>query len=288
MSTAPRFAAPGTVDEAVDLLREEGALALSGGTSLALLLGQGLIEPNALVWLGRIPELRRVTDAGDHLRIGATVTLREVARHPAVRSALPALARAAGHVGNPRIRAVATVGGALAHADPRQDLPPALVALDATLVTRGPTGFRTLPIGDLATGWMETALHAGELITEVRVPIVAETRSVYLRYTPGSAADYPTVGAAAAVTRGEDRAVAAARLALAGVGPTVVDVLEAASLAGHGDPPPEAIAAVASAAASRAHPVGDRLGTAGYKRAMAAVWARRALAACLDRQAPVL
>ncbi|MGH9114550.1 MAG: FAD binding domain-containing protein [Acidimicrobiales bacterium] len=283
MTAAMEFAAPETVDEAVERLRDDAALALSGGTSLGLLLGQGLVEPSALVWLGRIRALRQVTDAGDHLRIGATVTLRELARHPVVRSSLPALASAAGHVGNPRIRAVATVGGALAHADPRQDLPPALVALQATVVTRGPEGSRTFQVGELATGWMDNVLDVGEVITEVRVPLVPGTRSVYLRYTPGSASDYPTVGAAAAVTRSDGWTLTSARVALGGVGPTVIDVPETAALAGHRDPPADAVASLATAASARARPVDDRLGTADYKRAMASVWARRALGACLDQ-----
>lgn len=107
----------------VTALQVEGAVAVGGGTSVGLLLGQWLIEPDALVWLGRIPELRSFTVTDQELVIGSAVTLREVSRHPAVRSSLTALAVAAAIVGNPRIRAVATLGGAMAHADPRQDVP---------------------------------------------------------------------------------------------------------------------------------------------------------------------
>jgi aerobic carbon-monoxide dehydrogenase medium subunit len=282
MAAEPAFVAPTTVQEALSAMRADGALAVGGGTSVGLLLGQSLIEPGVLVWLGRIPALRGITADRGQLSVGAAVTLRELSRHPAVRSSLTALADAAGIVGNPRIRAVATVGGAVAHADPRQDLPPVLVALEAAVEITGPGGTRTVAAADLATGPMQTVLLPGELITTVRIPLVPALRSVYLRFTPGSAADYPTVAAAAAASRDPDGTLASVTLALAAVGPTVLAVPEAAELAGQRAPSATAIAAVADAAARRALPAGSRLGSARYVRAMAAVWARRALTDCLS------
>jgi carbon-monoxide dehydrogenase medium subunit len=282
MAADPAFLAPATVRDALRALRADDALAVGGGTSVGLLLGQSLIEPGTLVWLGKIPALRGITVADGQLTAGAAVTLRELSRHPAVRSSLTALAAAAGIVGNPRIRAVATVGGALAHADPRQDLPPTLVALGATVEITGPDGTRTVPVAGLATGPLETVLRPGELITAVRVPLVPGLRSVYLRFTPDSAADYPSVAAAATATRDPGGTLASVTLALGAVGPTVLAVPEAAELAGMRAPSATAIAAVAYAAARRARPVTNRLGSADYVRAMAAVWARRALVACLS------
>jgi carbon-monoxide dehydrogenase medium subunit len=281
MTADPGFVAPATVSEALGILQTDGALVVAGGTSVGLLLGHGLIEPSVLVWLNRIPDLREITLDGTSLRVGAAVTLRELSRHPAVRSSLSALAEAAGKVGNPRVRAVATVGGALVHADPRQDLPPALAALGATAEIMAPEGARTVPVADLAVGLMETVLEPGELITSVRIPLVPGLRSVYMRFTPGSAADYPTVSAAASASRHPDGTLASVALSLAGVDRTVLTVPEAAGLAGQRTPSAASLAAVADAAAQRARPVGDRLGSVAYKRAMAAVWSRRALTACV-------
>ena len=183
MAADPAFLAPATVPDALRALRADDALAVGGGTSVGLLLGQSLIEPGSLVWLGKIPALRGITVTDGQLTAGAAVTLRELSGHPAVRSSLTALATAAGTVGNPRIRAVATVGGSLAHADPRQDLAPTLVALSAVVEITGPDGTRTVPVAGLATGPLETVLRPGELITAVRVPLVPWLRSVYLRCT---------------------------------------------------------------------------------------------------------
>lgn len=282
MTADPGFVSPATVPEALRALRTDGAVAVAGGTSIGLLLGQSLIEPSLLVWLGRIPGLHELMPGGESLRVGAAVTLRELSRHPTVRSALPALARAAGTVGNARVRSVATVGGALGHADPRQDLPPALAALGATAEITSLEGVRTVPVAQLATGLMETVVAADELITAVRIPLVPRQRSVYLRFTPGSVADYPTVAAAASASRNPDGTLASVALSLAGVGRTVLMVPEAGTLVGQRTPSADLLGAVADAAAKRAQPVADRLGSAAYKRAMAAVWARRALAACVE------
>ncbi len=274
--------APAGVPDALEALGAESSVVLAGGTSIGLLLGQALIEPSTLVWLGRIPSLREVAVEDDRIRIGATVTVRELARHPVVRSRLPAVATAAGSVGNPRIRAVATVGGALGHADPRQDLPPALAASGATVEIAGPGGTRRVDVARLATGLMETVVAPDELITGVDIPLPEAARGVYLRFTPASAADWPTVSAAAVSRRGPDGIVTDVSLALGGVGPTVLTVPEAGELKGSVAPSEEDIRAVADAAGRRCDPVADRLGSAAYKRAMAAVWARRALQACLE------
>lgn len=282
MAADASFVVPTTVEEAVAALGAPDAVAVAGGTSVGLLVGQGLLEPSSLVWLGRIAALRELRSEEDQLVIGAGITLRELAADPVVQVRLPALAAAAGVVGNSRVRAVATVGGALAHADPRQDLPPACLAHHAVVDIVGVSGRRTVRVEELATGFMSTTLREGEVVTAIRVPLDRDLRSVYLRYTPGSSDDYPTVGVAATASVVDD-AVVAATVAVGGAGPRAYSVPEAEHLIGH---PPAArgasAAAVADAAARRAEPIDDRLGSAAYKRAMVAVWVRRALAACLD------
>lgn len=261
---------------------------VAGGTSVGLLVGQRLIAPSVLVWLGRIPGLDeiRVRDGG-LLTIGASATLRALATSPVIAREVPALAAAAAAVGNIRVRAVATIGGALAHGDPRQDLPPVLLALDAHVTLDGPAGRRQVQVRDLFTGFLETVAAPDEVLTEVSIPLVAGRRSAYCRFTPASAADYPTVGVAATVTAGLDGSITAATVALGAAGPTAIRVPEAADAL---DALPRrtsteltaAIDAVAEAASSRADPTSDRQGSAAYKRAMVKVWTRRALAACLD------
>lgn len=238
--------APATVEEALTALQPEGSVAVAGGTQVVTLLKTGLLEPERLVWLGRIGELGRIETLEDGgLRIGAGVTLDRLAR-------LPLLASAAARIGNPRVRAMATLGGHLAHADPRQDLPPLLIALKASVTTSR----RSLPLEELYTGFMTTVLGDGELITHVDIP-PSRARAAYVRFTPASASDYPTVGVAAALTVAGGEVVGG-RLALG---------------AGAGRPKliPWPGLADAPAAAANAAEAG------GYECAMAALFTRRLL-----------
>jgi aerobic carbon-monoxide dehydrogenase medium subunit len=277
------FSAPVTLSEALaELAGGEDVIAMGGGTSVSLLLKNGLIEPGRIVWLARIPELRQLdVGPGGDVSIGATVTLREIARSGVIRREFPALAYAAGQVGNPRVRSVATLGGALAHSDARQDVPPILLALEARVRIAGPPGSREIPLAGFHTGFMETVLAEDELVTHVVLPAAGGRRAAYARFTPGSDDDYPTVSAAASIVRGDDMRVISAVLALGGVGPTPLLVPQAAGLTGI-VPGAAEIEAVAEAAEAAADPADDQRGSARYKKAMAREWAGRVLRACLD------
>lgn len=281
------FSAPLTLSAALGELAEgEDVIAMGGGTSVGLLLKNDLIFPRKIVWLARIAELRQLTGgpAGEVVA-GGTVTIRELARSAIVQRQFPALAYAAGRVGNPRVRAVATVGGALAHSDPRQDLPPILYALNALVRVEGPRGTRQLPVAEFHRGFMETVLAGDEIVTQVVIPPVPGRRAAYARFTPGSRDDYPTVSAAASIVRDGSGRVTSAVLALGGVGMTPLLVSGAASLAGT-LPGPAEVAAVAEMAGAAADPYPDHRGSVQYKKAMAREWAARVLRACLNPGGP--
>jgi carbon-monoxide dehydrogenase medium subunit len=281
----PYFVRPGSLEEALSELADPGAMALGGGTSVVMFLKNGMIQPDKLVFVGGLGALSGVTrgPAGD-IRLGGTTTLRDLARSPVVGEAAPALATAASQVGNPRVRAVATVGGALAHADPRQDLPPVLLALDASATVAGRGSERNVPLAEFFRGFMETAVREDELITEVVIPPAGQQRhSVYARFTPASEDDYPTVGVAVSVGVAPDGTVQTARVALGGVADTPILVPEANGLLAGGRPGDADVRAVAEAAEAACRPTSDRRGSTSYKKAMAVVWTRRAVLACLEQ-----
>lgn len=277
MTAEPRFLAPGTLAEALEAHAADDALALAGGTSLSVLLRSRLVEASTLVYLGRIPELARLQRDAGGLRLGAGCTYHQLARSGEVAAAAPELAAIAARIANPRVRSVATVGGALAHGDPRQDLPCALVALGATVRIASPSATRSLPVAELPRGLMDTALSPDELLVEVLVPERPGRRLAYERFTPTSDDDFPTVAAAASVVREGSGAIAHVALAVGASAPTVFTVPAAERLAGDGDPSPEEVAGVAEAAAAASRPVADRQGSVAYKREMVQVHARRAL-----------
>jgi carbon-monoxide dehydrogenase medium subunit len=275
------FVAPDTIADALGELGDEESIAVGGGTSVAMLLKSRLLDVRRLVYLGRVRELGGLAELPDgEIRVGATATIRELCRSPLIRSHLPVLATAANHIGNPRVRAVATVGGAVAHADPRQDLPPVLLALGARVAITSPAGQREVPLAGFLKGFMETDLAEGELITELLIPYDPGLRACYRRFTPGSADDFPAVSVAAAVAAGPDGTVRAARIVLGAVGSTAILAEDAATELKGRPLEPATIAAAAAAAAEAAQPWDDRHGSARYKQHMVEVWTRRALESC--------
>lgn len=263
---------PATQDEALELLRADGAIALGGGTATALLLKQHLIDPTRIVALNRVEGLRRIEPLPDGgLALGATLTLAEVSQV----TGYPSLASAAGNVGNVRVRAVATLGGCVAHGDPCQDVPPVLLTLGARVVTDR----RSIPIAEFYTDYMETALQPGEMILRIELPPLAPgSRSSYVKFTPRSLDDYATVGVACRLDLDGTGTCTGVAVAFAGVGQTAILTRGPAQALAGRRPDPGSIAAAAEAAASETEPMDDLRGSAAYKRAMARLWTERSLA----------
>ncbi|WP_158641405.1 FAD binding domain-containing protein [Amycolatopsis eburnea] len=276
MST--RFVSARSFEEAFEALAGEEALAVAGGVSVGLLANLGLVSAATLVSVSRIPELRGVRVENGGLVIGAAMTHGRLAADPVLRRERPEVAAMFGHIGNVRVRAWGTVGGNLALAEPAQDPPVLLAALDAEAGIVGTGGTRRVPVAELGDGPMSTVLAPDELIREVVVPLpVAGERCSYRKFLPKTADDYATVSAAVRV-RFDGGRIAAARVFCGAVGPVPVACEEAAALLvgrTHDElrEPDDVVAAVRDAVS----PVGDHRGSADYKREMAGVFVKRAL-----------
>jgi carbon-monoxide dehydrogenase medium subunit len=270
---------PSTVDEALDLLDRYGedARPMAGGTALVLLMEQRLVRPEHIISLGRIAELGRIETANGSLRIGAAVQHRTLENNPAARSTWPLLTETYHRVATVRIRNMATVGGGLAHADPNQDPPATLIALNARVGVASKRGRRELPIEDLFRGYYETALEPGEIITHVDIPQPARPpRTAYLKFLPRTADDYPTVAVAAAVDVVDGR-IQDARIALNAAGPTPLRARAAEDMLRNQSPTPELLRSAAATVPPITDPTSDHRGSANYKSRMAEVFTRRAL-----------
>jgi aerobic carbon-monoxide dehydrogenase medium subunit len=275
------FHTPATFDEALELLEEHGeeARPIAGGTALVILMRQRLVRPRVLVSLARVDELRGIERENGTVRIGAMATHREVETSAIVHAAAPLLADTLRHVATIRIRNIGTLGGNLAHADPSQDPPVALIAQGATVTLARRGGTRTLPVEDFFTDYYETVLEPGELLASVAVPeLPAGTGTSFLKFLPRSADDYATVAAAAAVRldatgqRCEEARVAVGSAAAVPVrARRVEDTLVGRAL-------DDAVLREAAAEVrDEVDPIADARGTAEYKRDMAEVFVRRAL-----------
>ncbi len=293
MSISPSVVFPTSEPDVISELRcreDETVRPLAGGTALALLTRYGFLQPTRLVSLrnmrGKLGHISSPQPGA--LRIGAMVTLTELARSPLVAEVAGALAAAAGLVANVRVRNVACLGGHLAHADPHMDLPPVLLALDARVEIRGPGGVRWSAVDDLVSGYYETTLGQQELITAVEVPAAGGRLAVYSRYTSAAADDWPSVAVAAAMQPRDGR-VAEPRVAVGAVTTSPLRLREAEELLS-GMPLDDvtrldaACRQAADAAAQSVRPGSDLHGSVAYKREMVRVHARRALAGLYARR----
>ena len=275
------YVAPDRLDAVLERLAppDHEVLLLAGGTAAVLLMKQDLLAPRTVVGLGRVAELRGIAPRPDGgLRAGAMCRLVDLEESAIVRAAYPVVARTAHGVGNVRVRAAATLGGNLVHADPAQDLAPVLMTLGAQAVLASRQGTRRVALDAFYVDVMETVLRRDEVLAAVELPPPpAGRRATYVKFTPRSRDDYGTVNVACALVV-EEGVCRSAALVLGGVGPTPIRVRPAeALLAGH--PLTDArIAEAARLAADGIEPWDDLRGSAAYKRAMTRVWTARALA----------
>jgi carbon-monoxide dehydrogenase medium subunit len=274
------LAEPENVPEAIEILaRLDGeARVIAGGTALVPTMRLGLVTPDRLVSLHRIPGLSGIRADKGALEIGAMTSLAALTRDAALRAGWPMLAQAAGRVATPAIRSTATLGGNLCYAEAASDPAPALLCLDAQVRVADSVGERVVPIGDFFTGFYETAVAPGEILTGVRVPAgPTGARSGYLKFCPRSAEDKPLIGVAALLVLDTVNRVADVRIALGGAAPTPIRARRAESVL-MGEPLTDAaIRAASEAAATEADPLSDLIGSAAYRREMIRVWVRRLL-----------
>jgi len=273
------YTAPTSVDEAVATLAEHGddAKVLAGGHSLLPLMKLRLAVPSLVVDIGRIEELRGVTDAGDHLVIGAATTHHDVVHDPLVRAHCPLLAEATAMVGDAQVRHCGTIGGATAHGDPAGDLPAVTSALGATFVAQGPGGRREIPAERFFRGYLETALAPDEVLVAVHVPKLDGAWGHAYEKFNRVAQSWAIVGVAALVRR-DDGAIAEARISLTNMGAVPVRASAAeqalAGAAASGD----AIRDACRLAAEGTDPPADLSAQPDYRQHLARVLSARAVA----------
>ena len=254
----------GSVEEALELVAEHGdeAKFLAGGHSLLPLMKLRLATPEVLIDLSRVPGLSYIEDRGGYVAIGALTRHRDVETSGLLAREVPLLAHAAGQVGDPQVRHRGTIGGSLAHGDPASDLPAVILALDATLVARGPSGEREIAAADFFQSLFETVLAPDELLTEIRVPKPAAPGWGFQKFTKRGI-DWAIVGVA----------VQGGSVGLVNMGPAPLRAAatERALAEGAGARDAAALAAEGTSAPA------DNNASTGYREHLARVLVRRAL-----------
>ena len=260
------LAEPASLSQALSLLDGEGVRPLSGGTALMLMMKAGVLRPTRLVSLRKLG-LDRI-EANGELSIGAMATLGALERSAVAKTGWLVLVRTLRTLSNVRVRNVATVGGALAHADPHMDLPPLLTALGARVTIAGPAGERSAPVESLYAGYLENTLKRDELITRVTVPALGRKRVAYLKCTTRAADDWPALGMAAAI-EGND-----IRLVLSAATDRPTRLLGAEKVLRQN---PDALEEAGEAAAEEVQIESDMHGSAAYKKQLIRVYLKRTI-----------
>jgi carbon-monoxide dehydrogenase medium subunit len=274
------YVRPSSVDEAVAALAERGddAKVLAGGQSLLPLLRLRLAYPEVVVDVGRVDELRGITDEGDLLRIGAMTTHHDIISNALVQEHVPLIAEATATVADPAVRHRGTFGGSLAHADPAGDLPAVALALDAVMEVAGPTGRRSVPASEFFVDYLQTALAADELLVAVRVPKLGAAWGHRYEKFHRVAQAWAIVGVAALVRR-DDGSIAEARIGLTNMGSTPLRARGVEEALAGTAASADAIKTAAERAAEGTRPASDVNAQADYREHLARVLTRRAVAA---------
>ena len=268
MSVLPSFSLrrPGTIDEALETISFDD-LPLGGGTELLLAMRMRMLVPRSLVALTRIPELQSIAIDGDELVLGGGVTHHAASTSQLVQDHLPILAEVLEQVGNPRVRASGTLAGNLVFAEPKSDVIPILLALDAGVVLVSTNGSRTLTIDEFILGPYFCAREEDELLTQIRIPTGRVNHAAYVKY---QTMERPTVGVAALDLQTEDGRRTRVVIGAVGELPYRFDFMSSQEIDG-------------KAIADEVEPLPDAAGSERYKRHVTAVCIDRAISMLADR-----
>ena len=280
------YEAPESLASAVSLLAGAPgkAMVLAGGTDLLVQLRAEMIEPDLVVDVKRIAQMRRIEVLDRGTRIGAAVTAAELGEHGQLKATWPGVVEAAELIGSTQIQGRATLGGNLCNASPAADAVPALIAAGALVTVVGPEGERVVSVAEIAVGPGQTSLGAGEIVVSFFLPPrLPGSGDAYLRFIPRTEMDIAVVGVGVNLTLGQGGTCTAARVVLGAVAERALLVPEAAA-ALIGTPIYEPILGRLAEAASRAcRPIDDKRGTKEYRIKIAGVLARRAVETAVAR-----
>lgn len=273
-----------TLDAAIALLAEHGdsAKLLAGGHSLLPIMKLRLAEPELLIDIGRIAELRGIRDDGDDIAIGALTTHHAIATDPMLRERAPLLAAAASRVGDRQVRNRGTIGGALAHADAAADYPAAVLALETTIVAKGPQGERRIPAGEFFLDFLTTALQPDEILTEVRVAIPPQGHGWSYQKLANQASGYALVGVGALAIL-DNGVCSDIRIGITGAAAVAWRASAVESALRGRTLDTDAVNSAAAAAIDGVEPLDDLHGSAEYRRRVTQGLTRRAILQAADR-----
>lgn len=272
------YHAPKSVGEAISLLGSLGgdAKILAGGHSLLPMMKLRFAQPEHLIDINRIPDLRGIRETGDTVVIGAMTSESEIINSPIVKARVPVLAAAARMIADPQVRNRGTIGGDIAHGDPANDHPALAIAIEASFVLDGPNGRRTVPADGFFLGTYMTLLGDHEVLCEIRVPAFPQGTGWSYEKLKRKTGDWATAGCAVVMRRSGGK-VSHVRIALTNVAPAALRAEAAESVLVGQSLNETTLKAAGDAARALCDPAEDLRGDREYKIAMAGEMVKQAL-----------
>lgn len=282
-----RYYSPETVSDAAEILKEHGESAriLAGGMSLIPMMKMRLMPAGHIVDLGRISELKGITENGQNLRIGAVTTHHAIETSDMVKKQVPLLSEVASWIGDPQVRNRGTIGGALSHADPSGDWGAALLALKGKVELSDGKSKRIVEGEDFFVDLFETSMKPGEILTSVLFQKYSGDGSgfSYMKMER-KAGDFATVGVAAQILLDKAGNCTYAGIGLTAMGRTPVRAAKSENHLRGKKPDDSVIDEAAEKAVEDSDPSDDTLrGSAEFKRDMCRVFAKRAIRTAVER-----
>ena len=278
------YHAPQTVPEAIALLQKYGDTAklLAGGHSLIPMMKIRFAEPEHLVDLGKLAELRGIREKGKELRIGAMTTENDLIWSTVVQEKCPLLVEGARLIGDPQVRYKGTIGGDISHGDPGNDHPAIMLALGAAFVLQGSNGERVVNADGFFHDLYSTELKPDEVLTEIRVPVPDKGTGWCYAKLKRKTGDFATA-AAAVLLKMKGDTIKEVSIALTNAGATALKAREAEDFLRGNKFDDAAIAEAARLAMSICDPAEDQRGSVEYKTAMTGEMTQRALRTARER-----
>lgn len=309
---------PRSLKEAVKALAAEpaGTLLLAGGTDLIVNMKHGVIQPKRLINLKAIPKLAYISDGEDGLRIGALITLHDLASSRPIQEKYSVLSQAAQEVAAYAHQTMGTLGGNLCQGNrcrfynqsffwrsvrahcykaggeicyvvrkPKEchstycgDMAPVLIAMDAKIKLAGPVGERALPLKRLYTqnGKKPLSLRKGEILKEIFLPSPS-SNTLYLKWRMRDSLEFPMVSLALHLEKDRGNRIDRARIIFSGVGTGPVEASEAEKMLKEASLDDQTIEEVSNQAVKEISPMRTSIASPAYKRKMAGVLLKQAL-----------
>lgn len=287
MKPAPfKYFAPTEVSEVLALVKEYGydAKVLAGGQSLVPMMNFRLVQPAVLVDINNIPDLRSIQTHEKGIRLGAMVRHSQAERDSIIKERVPLLHETMPKIATAQIRNRGTIGGSLAHADPSAELVAVTTALEARFKIQNQEGERWVPVDDFFVGLLMTVLEPDELLVEIEFPGLPSRSGWSLKEVARRPHDFALIGVVAVMTLDKKDLCQEAKLVYLSAGDGPVSAIEAADLLKGQEITEDLIAAAAEKAATdEIDPGSDIHASADFRRHLANVLTRRALAEAYQR-----